>query len=66
MSYLIWNPIETAPKEKTILVWGKWLAYPFQVTWKNNKWVTAGNVVPENLTHWIELPTPPQEPQNDL
>ena len=56
-----WRPIETAPKNESILVWGKWFAYPFQAGFKNGRLVTAGNVVVDEATHWMPLPDAPIE-----
>jgi hypothetical protein len=54
-----WRPIETAPKGGEFLVWGKYFAYAFLVSVRQEKFVTAGKVVITSATHWMPLPAPP-------
>jgi hypothetical protein len=58
-----WQPIETAPKDRWILVWGPtsivrdacWISIPCGV----EGWSEGARLISIKLTHWRELPAPP-------
>lgn len=63
---LLWQPIETAPKDGTrILVWPYWSdGLPAEVKWRNMKrtagrWEYGGLFCNANPTHWMPLPAAP-------
>lgn len=64
-----WRPIETAPKDRFVLLWcprdkSRWLA-----KWQNGRWygvcdlgLTRDSVMHRDaITHWRPLPAPPEE-----
>lgn len=60
-SKIEWRAIETAPKDKLIMLggvgWineGRWLGLPYEYWWDPNRGVML------DPTHWILLPEPPQ------
>ena len=68
-----WNPIETAPKDGTvILVWHETVLNQyaaFDVNIKKAQWLVeaeewrvegVGGNVPPNLTHWMPMPNKPR------
>lgn len=65
-----WLPIETAPKDGTvILVWDKCFKdaavahYKGKCWWVNNTYgfCEDGEIPSIDITHWMPLPTPPKE-----
>lgn len=67
-----WQPIETAPKDKLILLWGRywsdgqgWFNQPLMGHWVEvrDRWeaVSAVGWFGVRPTHWMLLPEPPQE-----
>ena len=70
----MWQPIETAPEETTILVYGIWEGElngcdHDPAVWKahfiyDKWWVEGGEYYAQcviNPTHWMPLPEPPKE-----
>lgn len=62
-----WQPIETAPKGGYIVVavpWGsKWSFH--QVHNEYDDWIDVSSDKIVSPTHWMPLPNPPTETQND-
>lgn len=59
-----WQPIETAPKTtRHILVWLPAIQCTAIASWWDDKWTHAfgGSMYPNEPTHWMPLPAPPQE-----
>ena len=65
---LEWKPIETAPKDRKVLLWGKYWSdemgffpHPLIGMWSQNqdRWETNFNCGCRP-THWTELPAAPQ------
>jgi hypothetical protein len=61
-----WQPIETAPKDRPIMLAGQWGGFgqsgewDIQIgTWLINRFQHVGTDVP---THWMLLPKPPEAP----
>lgn len=58
----MWQPIETAPKDKgRIIVFGKWDGHQI-VRWvgaPHNIWTSTGFDSVQTPTHWMPLPEPP-------
>ena len=77
VSKLVWNPIETAPKDGTaVLVFGVWFGEvdeggddardpsPHVAEYSHGDWFVTGSCVYAGMvtaTHWLPLPTPPKE-----
>lgn len=61
-----WQPIETAPKDGDILVWGPHGHGHMVVFWGTSSgpefpWGTLdGTAYPEVFTYWMPLPEPPK------
>lgn len=64
-----WQPIETAPKDETVLVWvpsegrifaAEWVSYPFPHWQPEYSEVFMLYEEEERATHWMPLPKPPQ------
>jgi hypothetical protein len=57
-----WQPIETAPKDRSILVYGcdsycvVWW-YASRKSWTDGDYIWANG---EQWTHWMQLPDPPE------
>ena len=84
---MIWQPIETAPKDGTsVLLWASWLDDPViarysyqsgyaESCWEGtfdgaaalesqgDTWTDEHEVI--NPTHWMPLPDPPKESEDD-
>ena len=62
-----WQPIETAPKNGTLVVVCALGSVPVSavyVSWAKNDsggWLAVGNGEMIEATHWIPLPPPPQK-----
>lgn len=59
-----WQPIETAPKEKTPMIvviglFGNYVTDPYCVFYSNNEWCRWPHV--KQPTHWMPLPEPPKD-----
>lgn len=60
----VWQPIETAPADKVILVWGKYYITPFFAAYGTlgKDWLTSQDfTLPSKPTHWIPMPKMPKE-----
>lgn len=59
-----WQPIETAPRDGTrVLAWSaRWQA-PSTAQWYGNAWMLDSSIgqFVHQPTHWMPLPTPPQQ-----
>ena len=62
-----WQPIETAPKKKRVLVVGaeggrQEIAHIYQIVEGGRwRWWSGNDVLPFSPTHWQPLPAPPSE-----
>lgn len=55
-----WQPIETAPKDRTILLAGKWMFGEWEITadrYLATRFPFVGGS--NGPTHWMPLPDPP-------
>lgn len=58
-----WQPIDTAPKDNWILVWGPsslvrdahWISLPGGI----EGWTEGERILTIKITHWMPLPEPP-------
>jgi len=65
--YVEWQPIETAPKDGTvIIVYGRFspkenvqTVFYQTAAWIDNKWLNAANSWLGDVTHWMPLPKAP-------
>jgi hypothetical protein len=60
-----WQPIETAPKDRTILLWVPYDAWQV-CAWDelHKEWVSTGGLSFDAVpTHWMPLPEPPAATQ---
>ena len=64
-----WQPIETAPRDKRVLIWSgqemycaHWSRNPMtrDVAWSVAEWGTEGEQALVKATHWMPLPEPPK------
>lgn len=64
----MWQPIETAPKDREILIWSKFDGHAWIAMWrldfrKDGGWYAPyapeGDCFPFDITHWAELPPSP-------
>jgi hypothetical protein len=64
-----WQPIETAPKDKRVLVWtgqeiyaAQWAKNVFtsDEAWLIVRW-EGYDILSRNATHWMPLPDPPED-----
>jgi hypothetical protein len=62
-----WQPIETAPKDKQILIWSP-MYRVCHVEWCNARWMIVHDsgdpyyqVIPDDATHWQPSPEPPTQ-----
>jgi hypothetical protein len=54
-----WQPIETAPKDGTVII--VYAPDFFQTAaWAGNGWTNAANSWLGDVTHWMPLPEPPK------
>lgn len=61
MSIITWQPIETAPTEVRVLVWGNG-AIRFGIKDKLGNWrATHHGAIKGKPTHWRRLPSPPKD-----
>lgn len=52
-----WQPIETAPRDRLLLLFGVYESHERQeVQWMETGWWNQ-----DTATHWMELPPPPSE-----
>lgn len=57
-----WQPIETAPKDDWILVWGPGSLVRDACWFSHNGlegWTEGDGVLTIKITHWMPLPKPP-------
>jgi hypothetical protein len=61
-----WQPIETAPRDKNIIVFGEGCDSGYEAWWDGFSWMVMDqdNLEPPtelctNVTHWMPLPEPP-------
>ena len=56
---MTWQPIETAPKDGTVII--VYAPDFFQTAaWVGNGWTNAANSWLGDVTHWMPLPEPPK------
>lgn len=62
-----WQPIETSPKDRAILVCERrsqrhnvWFASWREMKRVSSHWYSGGLRVPYNPTHWMDMPEPPR------
>lgn len=63
-----WQPIETAPKDETRIILGRWSEWLGSMEAWDGRWSSWGDVWTHkgrtnemSPTHWMPLPEPPQE-----
>jgi hypothetical protein len=59
-----WQPIDTAPKDKRVLIYdGECVyiaSYEYDSEMEINAWIESDNFWISNVTHWMPLPEPPK------
>jgi len=60
-----WKPIETAPKDKKILVYGSGHVYLCRLNEYRECLIIGGFGSYHPPTHWMPLPEPPSEPTDN-
>ena len=62
---LQWQPIETAPKDRYLLVYGTGIIGIACWSKRDQRWHAVGVDVVMTPTHWMPLPTPPRSPSDE-
>ena len=60
----VWQPIETAPKGRAVLVFDGGNGHIFAARWDGDCWASTACAsdayATDEATHWMSLPSPPE------